>query len=162
MARILADHVAKAFNEVCPSHWRARAYLKNRSSGVFNACKFTYKGGMIQLLMDCDAPLGQGFQVKFMNFTSSFGDYLVAIQKALYQVLTKLRDQDMYDDEIPEILSPSEIMFGLRKDGAVVYLIIFSLGEGVIALNTGGTTRELEYTDEESQVPPETDVDDLL
>jgi hypothetical protein len=161
MARLLADHVAKAFNEICPSHWRARAYLKNRSTGVFNACKFTYKGGMVQLLMDCDVPIGQGFQIKFQNFTASFGDYIVAIQKALYQVLSKLHDADMAPN-VPELLSPSEIMFGLRKDGAVVYLVIFSQdGEGVSQLNGPGAN-ELTYSDDESQVADEIDTDELL
>lgn len=163
MARLLADTVAKAFNDTCPAHWRARAYLKNRAaSGVFNACKFTYKGGMVQILMDCDVPIGEGFQIKFQNFTASFGDYIVAIQKGLYQVLCRLRDAELAPN-VPDILSPSDIMFGLRKDGAVTYLSIYAGATGAVIHNAAsdGGARELIRTNDESQVD-DPDVDDLL
>lgn len=151
-----ADIVAKVFNQAKINNWRARAYLKGRTNGVFNAVSFSYKGGMVQLLMDCDKPLGSGFQIKFQQYTGSFGDYVAAIQKALYKVLTTLRDSEV-KTEVPEDLSLNDIAFALRKDGAITYLRLTDPNPPMFG-------DELTYTDEEDQRPEHEllDVDELL
>lgn len=130
-----ADIVAKAFNSARLNNWRARAYLKGRANGVFNAVNFNYKGGMVQLLMDCDKPFGMGFQVKFTQFVGSFGDYCAAIQKALYKVLTALRDAEAMPTDIrlsiPQ-LDLADICFALRKDGAITYLRLIEPGDTLL------------------------------
>lgn len=127
--KLQADVVAKAFNDKCPSHWKARPYLHARQSGTFNAASFAYKGGMVSFLMDCDKPVGAGFQIKFVSYTGAFGDYLSAIQKGLYHILSILRDAELAPN-VPDLISPSEIMFGVRKDGAINYLVVFSADGG--------------------------------
>lgn len=121
MQTLTADKVADAFNDRTPEHWRARPYLKGRNNGVFNAVSFTYRRGLIRLLMDCDAPLGRGFQVKFEKHMASFGDYTNAIQKALYMVLASLRDAGLAP-EVAADLEPRQIGFSIHKDGTVIYV----------------------------------------
>lgn len=76
---LAADEVSKAFNTNPPTGWKARPYMKLRSqTGVFNAVNFSYKNGMVALLMDCSVPFGRGFQIKFTSVHGSFGDYLYA------------------------------------------------------------------------------------
>lgn len=166
--RLHADTAAVAFNKHCPQSWKARPYLKSRArNGVFNACKFTYKNGMIAILMDCDKPLGDGFQVQFHSFTGAFGDYIVAIQKAMYHILGSLRDEDLGNaaEVVPFSLAASDVAFSLRKDGSVIYLALVN-EDGSTRIGTTGFAGDYTRTDENSQVAPDDELstiaDDLL
>lgn len=119
----IPDHVAKVFNENAPGGWKARASCRIRSNTTMhNAVSFTYRGGAVQFLMDCDLPLGEGFQIKFTGATASFGDFMAAIQRGIGYILVALRGKVEPFPDLPDTVNPRDLELGIRKDGKVMYV----------------------------------------
>lgn len=123
--------VARAFNERAPSNWKARPYsASHRQSGVVNGVSFAYKGGMVSFVMDCDKPVGAGFQVKFTGHIGVFGDFLASIQRGLAHIMTRLDAAGFpMAVEVPADLSPNRIQVAMRKDGAVIHIAVHGVEE---------------------------------
>jgi hypothetical protein len=119
---ISPDDAAQAFNaDDANRNWSARVSCRNRTSGIINAVSFTYRGGLISIVMDCDCPLGERFTIRFERHTASFGDYLAAIQKGLYRILSSLARAGLAS-EARGLMSYTQIEFAMRKDGKVTFI----------------------------------------
>lgn len=120
----LADDICSAFNDNPPSNWKARAYLTPRQSGIFNAVVFTYRGGLVQFIMDCDKPLGMHYQLKFSGMgVAAFGDYLNSIQRGIYLVIKKLKAAE-FPIDAPHDLKPSMLALRIEKLNANIMVSV--------------------------------------
>lgn len=114
MAQITAAEIALAFNSTNKrGNWQARP--NSRPESGLDVVHFNYTSGLIGIIYNT---VDGRFQVKFNKYQSAWGDYIKGIARALYVILTTLKEAGLGFDA-PDSPEGIEIVATASADNTV-------------------------------------------